>query len=90
MNTEKRILPKATKSSMVKLVRAKGYDVPSIYQATFERVRHTFWLRWRDKAGVPHSAYYTGAGGRPVLQVDKTWIDLTMAEVIHFGLCEEK
>lgn len=31
----KKILPKATKSSMVKLVRAKGYDVPSICQATF-------------------------------------------------------
>ena len=87
---EKKILPKATKSSLVKLIRAKGYDVPSLYQATFERVRHTFWLRWRDKAGVPHSAYYTGAGGRPVLQVDKTWIDLTMAEVIQFGLYEEK
>lgn len=87
---EKKILPKATKSSLVKLIRSKGYDVPSIYQATFERVRYTFWLRWVDKQKVPHSAYYTGAGGRPVLQVDKTWIDLTMAEVIHFGLCEEK
>ena len=87
---EKRILPRATKSSMVKLIRSKSYDVPSIYQTTFERVRHTFWLRWRDKDGIPHSAYYTGAGGRPVLQVDKMWIDITMAEVIQFGLCEEK
>lgn len=34
----KKILPKATKSSMVKLVRAKGYDVPSLYQAVFERM----------------------------------------------------
>lgn len=41
----KKILPRATKSSMVKLLRAKGYDVPSLYQATFERVRHTFWQR---------------------------------------------
>lgn len=90
MKTEKRILPKATKSSMVKLVRAKGYDVPSLYQAVFERHGRAFWLRWVDKGKASHSAYYTGAGGRPVLQVDKTWIDLTMAEVIHFGLYEEK
>ena len=90
MNTEKRILPKATKSSMVKLIRSKGYDVPSIYQAIFSRTGHTFWLRWVDKRKVPHSAYYTGAGGRPVLQVDKTWSDITMAEVIQFGLYEEK
>ena len=56
----------------------------------FERHGRAFWLRWVDKGKAPHSAYYTGAGGRPVLQVDKTWIDLTMAEVIHFGLHEEK
>lgn len=87
---EKRILPRATKSSMVKLIRSKSYDVPSIYQAIFERHNRAFWLRWVDKRKIPHSAYYSGAGGRPVLQVDKTWIDLTMAEVIQFGLCEEK
>ena len=87
---EKRILPRATKSSMVKLIRSKGYDVPSIYQAIFSRTGRAFWLRWVDKNKAPHSAYYTGAGGRPVLQVDKTWIDLTMAEVIQFGLYEEK
>lgn len=87
---EKKILPKATKSSLVKLIRSKGYDVPSIYQAVFSGAGHTFWLHWEDKGKIPHSAYYTGVGGRPVLQVDKTWIDLTVAEVIQFGLCEEK
>ena len=45
MMAEKRILPRATKSSMVKLIRSKGYDVPSIYQAIFSRTGHTFWLR---------------------------------------------
>ena len=87
---EKKILPKATKSSLVKLIHSKGYGVPSIYQAIFSRTGRAFWLRWVDKKKVPHSAYYSGAGGRPVLQVDKTWVDLTMAEVIQFGLCEEK
>lgn len=86
---EKKILPRATKSSLVKLIRAKGYDVPSIYQAVFERCRHTFWLHWRDKEGIHHWAYYTWTGG-PALQIDETWIELTVAEVIHFGLYDEK
>lgn len=84
------LLPTANKTKMVKLLRAKGYDVPSIYQAVFERHGHAFWLSWRDKRNFSHSAYYSGAGGRPVLQVDKTWLDLTMAEVIQFGLVEDK
>lgn len=87
---EKRILPRATKSTLVKLVRSKGYEVPSIYQAIFERHGRAYWLSWRDKKNMLHTAYYSGAAGRPVLQVDKTWIDLTMAEVIHFGLYVEK
>jgi len=86
------ILPKANKTSLVKLVRSKGYDVPSVRQAGFTgggRSR-SYWLNWTDSQGTHHSAYYTGAGGRPCLLVDKTWLDLTLAEVIHFGLVEAK
>ena len=54
---EKRILPRATKSSMVKLIRSKSYDVPSIYQAIFERHNRAFWLRGVDKRKIPHSEY---------------------------------
>ena len=91
MNTAaKQILPRATKTSLVKLVRAKGYDVPSIYQAAFEQHGRTFWLRWFDKEEVSHFAFYSWSAGRPDLQVDETWFDLTMAEVIEFGLYEEK
>lgn len=84
--------PKANKTSLVKLVRSKGYDVPSMRQAGFMgdgRIR-AYWLNWTDAQGARHSAYYTGVGGRPCLLVDKTWFDLTMAEVIHFGLVEQK
>lgn len=83
------LLPKANKTSLVKLVRSKGYSVPSIYQAMFERHKRAFWLSWRDADNVAHTAYYSAAGGRPILLVDKAWHDLTMAEVIHFGLCEK-
>lgn len=86
------LLPRATKTSLTKLVRSKGYTVPSIRRAVFcgGGRRRSYWLHWQDAQGVPHHAWYSGAGGRPVLQVDKDWIDLTMAEVIHFGLVEEK
>ena len=86
------LLPRATKTSLTKLVRSKGYVVPSIRQAVFYgggRSR-SYWLHWWGEDGVPHCAWYSAAAGRPVLQVDKDWIDLTMAEVIHFGLVEEK
>ncbi len=86
----KQILPKATKTGLVKLIRVRGYEVPSIYQAVFERHGRAFWLHWRDKENIPHMAYYSAAAGRPVLQVDKELLDLTMAEVIQFGLYEEK
>lgn len=84
------LLPKANKTNLIKLIRAKGYIIPSIYQANFAKCGRAFWLRWRDADNALHSAYYSAAAGRPVLQVDKEWHDLTMAEVRHFGLVEEK
>lgn len=84
------LYPKATKTSLVALLRSRGYDVPSIRQALFERHGHAYWLRWVNKDNNRHTAYYTGAGGRPVLQVDRQWISLTLEEVTHYGLVEEK
>ena len=86
------LLPKATKTSLVKLVRSKGYEVPSIRDAMFSTCGRSrgFFLDWAPKDGEWHHAYYTGAGGRPVLSVDGEWLELTMAEVIHFGLVEKK
>lgn len=45
------LLPKATKTSLVKLVRSKGYEVPSIRQARF----------W----GNNRSRYYHSSGRIP-------------------------
>lgn len=84
------LYPKATKTSLVSLLRDRGFDVPSIRQAIFERHGHSYWLRWSDKENNRHTAYYTGADGRPVLQVDKQWIELAWSEVIQHGLVEEK
>lgn len=86
----KRILPKANKTKLIKLLRAKGFSVPSIQQAEISHLGRTYWLRWRDKDKLPHVAYYSGSVGRPVLQVDKQWLEISMEEVRHFGLYEEK
>lgn len=87
---EKRILPKANKSKLTRLLRSKGYQVPSIQQAEISQFGRTYWLRWRDKDKLPHVAYYSAAGGRPIFQVDRQWVEITMEEVRQFGLYEEK
>lgn len=85
----KNIYPRATKTSLVKLIRAKGWKVPSIRGALFSHYHRTYWLEWTD-GETWHKATYSAGGGRPYLYIDSKWIDLTMAEVIHFGLYEEK
>ena len=88
------LLPTANKTKLVKLLRAKGYDIPSGRQARFNRqVRgnaRTFVLEWIDGEKRRRLAFYSGFAGRPYLSVGKEWIWLTMAEVIQFGLVEEK
>lgn len=84
------ILPRATKTSLVKLLQDKGYDIPSIYRVTFSSCRRAYFVRWVDSNDAYHMAYYSTVAGKPILQVDKAWIDLTMAEVIQYGLFEQK
>ena len=83
------IYPTANKTKMVKLLRYRGYKIPSLYQAGFSRSGRAFWLNWISD-GVRHIAYYSAAGGRPTLLVDNEWTDLTMAEVLGFDMVEEK
>lgn len=84
------LYPVANKTNLVKLLRDRGYDVPSIRSAEFTRHSRSYWMRWEDSGGQVHNAYYTGAAGRPALQVDKDWLQLTMAEAIRYGLVEQK
>lgn len=87
-----KLLPIANKTKLVKLLRARGYDVPSIYDAFFDRDRRIgyFYLQWYDKGGARHSAHYFFALGMPTLRVDTEYTDLSMAEVIQFGLVAKK
>lgn len=84
------LYPTANKTNLVKLLKEKGYDIPNMRKAALTTLYHSFWLRWTDSKGEQHTAYYTGSAGRPVLQVDKDWVKITMADAIHYGLVEEK
>lgn len=84
------IYPKATKTSLAKLLRARGMEIPSIRRADFSKSGRSYWLHWHDSQEVWHQAYYSAAGGRPLLAIDQEFSPISMTEVIHFGLFEEK
>lgn len=83
------LYPRATKTSLAKLLRAKGFCVPSIRRTEFTHYHRAFWLNWDDGTEW-HKATYSAAGGRPYLYVDNMYIKITLAEVIPFDLVEEK
>ena len=82
------LYPRATKTSMARLLRSKGYELPKIKDALFSSVGHSYFLRWCDLDGKGHQAYYTAFGGMPVLMMDEVLFPLTMAEAIRFDLVE--
>lgn len=88
------LLPTANKTKLVKLLRAKGYNVPSVRKACFDKLEwgnsRTYVLDWVDGQRKRQRAFYSGCAGRPYLSVGEKWIWLTMAEVIQFGLVTEK
>lgn len=73
------LYPHATKASMARLLRSKGYELPKIKDTQFSRLTHSFFLRWVDLNGYGHQAYYTAVCGRPYLEVDNKPVKLTMA-----------
>lgn len=87
---EKKTYPDATKTKMIKLLRDKGCDIPSVRQAAFTKVNYSFWLRWKDSKGKEHAAYYTGSAGRPVLQIDTAWVPFTLAQAQEYEMVKEK
>lgn len=83
------LYPKANKTNMVRLLRAKGFDIPSSRLASFSQFGRSFFLRWRDKQKDWHLAHYTAVAYQPALLVDNDLYELTMADVLHHGLVEE-
>ena len=82
---------RATKTGFTKLLRSRGHDIPSIRRAYFSRFRGTGWLEWLDSGGHRRKATLTAAAGRPIYWVDcGPAEELSMAEIIQYGLYEEK
>lgn len=84
------LMPRATKLKLARLVRSKGYVIPSVYNTSFQKVGFSFWLKWRDKENELFTAYYSAVAGKPFLSVNGKHFDLTLAEVIRFDLVQEK
>lgn len=84
------LLPRATKLKLARLVKSKGYVIPSVYNASFAKHKSSFWLKWTGKDGTVYRAYYSAVAGKPFLSVNDKEFDLTLSEVIHFDLVREK
>lgn len=83
------LYPKATKTGLIKMLREMGHDIPNAKSAAFTSVNRSFWLHWNDSRGIRHTAYYTGSAGKPVLQIDKSWPRITLADAVRYGLVED-
>lgn len=82
---------RATKTGLVKLLRSRGHDIPSIRSVYFESHHGRAWLEWTDRAGVRRKVAFTTVAGMLVLWAEREPAEvISMAEVIHFGLYEEK
>jgi hypothetical protein len=82
----RKMKPHATKNKMMKLLRAKGYNIPNIRDSQFEKHKIAFWLRWRDEQNEIHTAYYSTVAGRLVLGVDNKFERLSLAEATEQGM----
>lgn len=79
------MLPKATKTSLARLLIAKGYSLPMLKDTLFSSVHCAFFLRWVSD-GCGHEAYYSAAAGRPVLMVDRCSVPVSLSDVLHYGM----
>ena len=78
--------PKATKTSLARLLIAKGCSLPRLKDTLFSSVRYAFFLRWVSDDGSGHEACYSAAAGRPVLMVDRCSVPLSLSDVMHYGM----
>lgn len=81
----------ATKTSLTKCLRFKGYDIPSSRDAYLHRHQSKFWysFNWRDSSGQCHFAEYTVWDGRPALCVDNDQVPITTEEAERYGLIRQ-
>lgn len=84
------MLPRATKTQMIKFLKDRGYDIVKSRTAEFGKYRDSFWLDYEDSTGCWHQAYYSAAGGRPIFSVDRNFIDITLDDVIKHGMYRSK
>lgn len=82
--------PKPNKTGLVYLLRARGYDVPSVRGANFEALWQGLALYWGDRAGKFHTAYLYMGTVHPVLQIGSRTEEITLEELERFDLIEQE
>ena len=80
------MVPYANQTKLTKLLRKYGFPVKRNQIFRFERLKHSFFLEWREDDFGLHLAHYFACCGRPVLMVDGNLISITMDDVKEFGL----
>lgn len=80
--------PKPNKTGLVYLLRAHGYDVPSVRAAGFEALWQGMALYCGDRAGRACTAYLYLGTVAPVLQVGSEVLPVTVEELERFDLVE--
>ena len=84
------IYAKATKTSLTMFLRSKGIDVPSIRRIDFRPMKYSALMFWVDSTGTRRKCWYSFVVGKPCCLVDGENIEITMAEVIQYGLYREE
>lgn len=79
---------RANKSGLVKLLRARGCDIPSLRCAGFEALWQGMALSWADQSGKCRTAYLYGGTASPCLQIGSSVEPVTVDELSRFGLIE--
>ena len=64
------MLPRATKTQMIRFLRDRGFSVADTRNAQFSKYRNSFWLDYEDDKGTWHRAYYSAADGKPIFSID--------------------
>lgn len=79
---------KPNKAGLVRLLRSRGVELPSIRAVGFEALWKGMALCWADRAGRYRTAYLYMGTASPVLQIGSRTEPVTAEELARFGLIE--
>lgn len=79
---------KPNKAGLVRLLRDRGQDIPSVQRASFVALWQAMGLQWADRHGRWHTAYLYLSTVRPALQIGRDTVELDPETLAEYGLIE--